>query len=148
MRYLIIIEKGENNYGAYAPDVPGCVTVGDTVEETKRNMREALGLHLAGMLQDGEKLPEPVSTAVQLDVQPLPDEQIFEVASARAAREKMRLSQPEFAKLLGVPVATLRNWEQGRTCPDGPGLALLRLATERPDVVLDLLHTKRRKKVG
>ena len=48
-RYLIIIEQGEGNLSAYVPDVPGCVTVGDTVKETLANMKEALEFHFEGM---------------------------------------------------------------------------------------------------
>ena len=82
-----------------------------SVEETKRHMQEALGLHLAGLRKDGQAVPEPVSSAEYIDAQPLSDEEIFCVQEAKGAREKMNLSQPQFAKLLGVPVATLRNWE-------------------------------------
>ena len=53
--YLIVIEQGKRNYGALSPDVPGCFTVGDTVEETLANMRDALQLHLS----DEEEVPEP-----------------------------------------------------------------------------------------
>ena len=65
-RYLVVIEKGMNNYSAYSPDVLGCVTVGETVEETKVNMTEALGGHLSLMLEDGEALPEPKNYASYL----------------------------------------------------------------------------------
>ncbi|MEO6457584.1 MAG: type II toxin-antitoxin system HicB family antitoxin [Chloroflexia bacterium] len=60
-RYLVIVEKGENNYSAYAPDVSGCVTVGDTLEETLSNMREALELHFECMQDDGDPIPQPYS---------------------------------------------------------------------------------------
>lgn len=53
--YLIVIEKSENNYGAYFPDFPGCITVGDTIEELKKNALEALELHL----QDEVVIPFP-----------------------------------------------------------------------------------------
>ena len=59
MRYAIIIDKTENNYGAWAPDLPGCVAVGDTVEEVEQLMREAIELHLAGMREDGDPIPPP-----------------------------------------------------------------------------------------
>jgi len=61
MQYLVIIEKAENNYGAYAPDVPGCVATGNTVEETLNNYRDALRMHLEAMARDGEELPHPYS---------------------------------------------------------------------------------------
>jgi predicted RNase H-like HicB family nuclease len=142
MRYLIIIEKGEKNYGAYAPDLPGCITTGKTVEETKRNMREALGLHLAGMVAEGEKTPEPCCVADYVEAQATSDSDIFWVQEAKLAREKMKLSQPQFSKMLGVPVATLRNWEQGRTVPDGPGKALLRMAAQHPQEISKWLSPK------
>lgn len=59
MKYLIVIEKSSNGYGAYVPDLLGCVTVGDTVEEVKANIREAIELHLEGMREDGEPIPVP-----------------------------------------------------------------------------------------
>lgn len=52
-----IIEAGNDNYGVYFPDLPGCVSAGRTVEEAARNAEEALGLHLAGMVEDGEIIP-------------------------------------------------------------------------------------------
>jgi predicted RNase H-like HicB family nuclease len=59
MRYAMVIEKGDNNYSAYLTDLPGCVTTGDTVEELKRNMQEAIELHLEGLREDGLPIPEP-----------------------------------------------------------------------------------------
>ena len=59
MRYAIVIEKGENNYAAYAPDLPGCVATGETVEETEREMQSAIEFHLRGMREDGLPIPEP-----------------------------------------------------------------------------------------
>ncbi|HZS78047.1 MAG TPA: type II toxin-antitoxin system HicB family antitoxin [Ktedonobacteraceae bacterium] len=56
--YLIIIEKGEHNYGAYSPDLPGCVAVGDTIEEVEKKMQEAIEMHLEGMREDHEQLSE------------------------------------------------------------------------------------------
>ena len=67
-RFLVIIEKGENNYGAYSPDLPGCVAVGDTLEEVEKNMREAIEMHLEGMIEDHEPIPIPQSTAQYMDV--------------------------------------------------------------------------------
>jgi predicted RNase H-like HicB family nuclease len=58
-RYLIVIEKAENNYGAFAPDVPGCGATGKTVEETVTLLKEALTGHLELMAEDGDPIPEP-----------------------------------------------------------------------------------------
>lgn len=64
-RYLIVVESGEHNYSAYAPDVPGCIATGATVAETVQRMREALVLHLAGLAEDGLPIPEPTSIAAE-----------------------------------------------------------------------------------
>lgn len=68
MCYLIVIEKGDQNYGAYSPDLPGCIAAGDTIEETERLMREAIELHLRGPREDGLPVPEPATTADYVDV--------------------------------------------------------------------------------
>ena len=59
----------------------------------------------------------------------------FAPANVKAIRDRLRKSQPEFALMIGVSVATLRNWEQGRRFPDGPALALLRIAAAEPKAV-------------
>ncbi len=66
-RYMVVIEQGEDrgNYSAYAPDVPGCVTVGDTIEETLSNMQEALGLYFEVSQEDGDPSPYPYSVHAQ-----------------------------------------------------------------------------------
>jgi predicted RNase H-like HicB family nuclease len=68
MRYTVIIEKSENNYGAWAPDLPGCVTTGPTVDETLANMRDAIEFHLEGMREDGEPIPAPTTIATVIEV--------------------------------------------------------------------------------
>jgi predicted RNase H-like HicB family nuclease len=67
-QFLVVIEKGKQNYGAYSPDLPGCVAVGDTIEEVKRNMQEAIAMHLQGMIEDGEPIPPPRTTAEYMKV--------------------------------------------------------------------------------
>jgi predicted RNase H-like HicB family nuclease len=67
-RFLIIIEKGTENYGGYAPDLPGCVAVGDTPEEVEKNMHEAIKMHVQGMIEDNEPIPTPRTIARYLDV--------------------------------------------------------------------------------
>ncbi|TMP99098.1 MAG: type II toxin-antitoxin system HicB family antitoxin [Verrucomicrobia bacterium] len=61
MRYTIIIERGPDNFSAYAPDFPGCVAAADTEEETVKLMQEALVIHIEDMRQRGEPIPEPSS---------------------------------------------------------------------------------------
>ena len=58
-KYAIVIEHGENNLSAYVPDLPGCITTGKTVEEIEQNILEAIELHLEGMMEDGDPIPEP-----------------------------------------------------------------------------------------
>ena len=59
MRYAIVIEKAENNYAAFVPDLPGCIATGETIEETEREIREAIEFHLRGMREDGLPIPTP-----------------------------------------------------------------------------------------
>ncbi len=63
MKYLIIIEKANKNYSAYIPDVPGCIATGKTIEETKKNIKEALDMHLEGLAEDGLTSPKPKAKA-------------------------------------------------------------------------------------
>lgn len=66
--YTIIIEKSKRNYGAYVPDLPGCVATGATVEEVQRLMQEGIAFHLEGMREDGDPIPEPSVTAAVIAV--------------------------------------------------------------------------------
>lgn len=69
----------------------------------------------------------------------------FRPADIKAVRAKLGMSQTEFALLIGVSVATLRNWEQGRRVPEGPALALLRVAARHPRAVVSALHGARQR---
>ena len=68
MRYAIVIEKAEGNYGAYVPDLPGCVATGATIEETGREIQEAIEFHLEGMREDGVPIPTPQSKVDYVEV--------------------------------------------------------------------------------
>ncbi|MBV8074781.1 MAG: type II toxin-antitoxin system HicB family antitoxin [Planctomycetaceae bacterium] len=68
MRYAIVVEKIDSNYGAYVPDLPGCVATGATVEETEKRLREAIELHLRGLREDGLPIPEPSSSVDYIEV--------------------------------------------------------------------------------
>lgn len=67
-RYAVVIESGPNNLSAYVPDLPGCITTGQTVEEIEHNIREAIQLHLEGMAEDGEKIPEPTASVSYIEL--------------------------------------------------------------------------------
>lgn len=64
MRYAIVIERTENNFSAYVPDLPGCVATGATLEETETAIRDAIAFHIEGMLEDGLSVP-PASSQVE-----------------------------------------------------------------------------------
>jgi predicted RNase H-like HicB family nuclease len=66
--YLAIYEKTATGYSAYVPDLPGCITTGSTLEETKRFMEEAVEYHIEGMLEDGLPIPEPTTAASLVEV--------------------------------------------------------------------------------
>ncbi|MBL8501246.1 MAG: type II toxin-antitoxin system HicB family antitoxin [Nitrosomonas sp.] len=68
MRYAIVVEKAGNNYSAYVPDLPGCVATGSTIEETERDIREAIELHIEGMMEDGLPIPQPTSIVQYIEV--------------------------------------------------------------------------------
>ena len=68
MKYLVVVEKGSASYGAYVPDLPGCVAVGDTKDEVLTLIREAIEFHLEGMAQEGEAIPQPLSTSELVEV--------------------------------------------------------------------------------
>jgi putative transcriptional regulator len=91
-------------------------------KELERSIREA------GAIRRGRLAPGRVRS--------------FKPADVRAIRTKLDQSQEEFALMIGVSVATLRNWEQGRRIPDGPALALLRVAARNPRAVIEALHGK------
>ena len=62
--YLIVIERAEDGgYGAWAPDLPGCVALGDTIEDAEHQMREAIAFHLEGLRDQGEPVPAPTAVA-------------------------------------------------------------------------------------
>jgi predicted RNase H-like HicB family nuclease len=68
MKYLVVIEKGRNSFGAYVPDLPGCAVVGETREEALQLIREAVELHLSSMREHGDPVPEPASTTEYVQV--------------------------------------------------------------------------------
>lgn len=67
-KYIIIIEKAEDNYSAYCPDLPGCIATGTTVEETTQRMKEAIEFHIEGLEREKMPIPEPSTAAVSIEV--------------------------------------------------------------------------------
>ncbi|TAJ91662.1 MAG: type II toxin-antitoxin system HicB family antitoxin [Gammaproteobacteria bacterium] len=68
MKYLIVIEKSKTGYSAYSPDLPGCVSTGNTIEETEQSMREAISFHLDGLKEEGYEIPNPTSRSSYIEI--------------------------------------------------------------------------------
>ncbi|HUI56492.1 MAG TPA: type II toxin-antitoxin system HicB family antitoxin [Bryobacteraceae bacterium] len=69
-KYAVIIEQAKDNWAAYVPDLPGCVTTGASLEETEQNIREAIEGHIRTLRDFGETVPEPTSLAKEIEVTP------------------------------------------------------------------------------
>ena len=70
VKFAVVFEKAENNWAAYVPDLPGCITTGATLEDTERNIREAIAGHLKALAEFGDPVPRPTSVAKDIDVSP------------------------------------------------------------------------------
>ena len=68
VKYAVIFEQAKSNWAAYVPDLPGCMTTGRTLEETKINIREAIQGHLDTLRQFGDPIPEPSSLAGEVEI--------------------------------------------------------------------------------
>jgi len=68
MQYTVIVEEGESSFGAYVPDLPGCVAVAESREEVLSLIREAIEFHLESLKEDGEAIPQPHSFSELVDV--------------------------------------------------------------------------------
>jgi predicted RNase H-like HicB family nuclease len=83
MKLLVVYEDAGPNFSAYVPDLPGCVSTGSTKEEVACNIREAIALHLAGMREDGEPMPELVESWAE----------VVEVSEAEIERAALAFAQ-------------------------------------------------------
>ena len=68
MQYLVIIEEGPTSFGAYVPDLPGCVAVGESRAEVSALIHAAIEFHIEGMKEDGLAVPRPSSSVEMVDV--------------------------------------------------------------------------------
>jgi len=68
MQYMVIVEKGESSYGAFAPDLPGCIAVAETEQEVIELIKEAIQFHLEDLQTEGRPIPQPVSKSTFIDV--------------------------------------------------------------------------------
>lgn len=69
MRYLVVVEQGPKSFGAYVPDLPGCVAAAETRQEVLSLIREAIEFHIEGLREDGQPIPPPSSSSEVVDVQ-------------------------------------------------------------------------------
>lgn len=109
-------------------------------EELKASVREA------GQIRRGERKASREVVYSPAVVRRLRN--TFKAAQVAKARERLGLSQAEFAIVIGIPKATLQNWEQGRRKPEGPALALLRVALRKPAAVAEALGTVKIERKG
>jgi predicted RNase H-like HicB family nuclease len=68
MRYTVIIEEGDTSYGAFVPDLPGCIAAGETKQETLELIKEAIEFHIASLTENGEAIPKPHCNIIQVEV--------------------------------------------------------------------------------
>ncbi len=68
MRYMIVIEEGETSFGAYVPDLPGCIAVGESETEVKQLIQEAIEFHLEDLHESGAEIPKPLSKSEYVEV--------------------------------------------------------------------------------
>lgn len=68
MRYMVVIEEGPASFGAYVPDLPGCIAAGETREEVLQLIQEAIEFHIEGLKEEGMTAPPPHSSAEVVEV--------------------------------------------------------------------------------
>ena len=68
MRYTVVIEQGPTSYGAYVPDLPGCIAAAESRAEVVALIREAIEFHLEGLREDGTPVPEPLSSVESVEI--------------------------------------------------------------------------------
>lgn len=68
MKYIVVIERGSESWGAYVPDLPGCVAAGESREEVLELIKEAVEFHLEGLKAEGEPIPPPSSQIEYVEV--------------------------------------------------------------------------------
>ena len=70
MKYMVVIEKSASGYGAYVPDLPGCIAAGSSREEVLQLIKEAIQLHIESLQESGESVPQPSSVSEFIEVRP------------------------------------------------------------------------------
>jgi predicted RNase H-like HicB family nuclease len=70
MKYMVVVEKSASGYGAYVPDLPGCIAAGESREEVLRLIKEAIEFHIENLQESGEPIPQPSSASELVEVSP------------------------------------------------------------------------------
>ena len=68
MQYLVVIEKGPASFGAYVPDLPGCIATAESEDEVRQLIKEAIEFHIEGLREAGEPVPPPTSSSAVVEV--------------------------------------------------------------------------------
>ena len=68
MKYAVVFQKGEHNFAAYVPDLPGCISTGKTREDVERNIKEAIEFHVEGLTLTGQPVPPPTTWVVTVEL--------------------------------------------------------------------------------
>lgn len=69
MRYMVVIEEGPTSFGAYVPDLPGCIAAGESMEEVLQLIQEAIEFHIEGLKEEGQKIPPPHCSSSFVEIQ-------------------------------------------------------------------------------
>jgi predicted RNase H-like HicB family nuclease len=101
MEYVILIEKTPTGYSAYAPDLPGCIATGRTLDEVRRRMREAIAFHIDGLKREGMPIPPPTSKAWIFELEPEHD-----IVAERSVETLYDIKA--FARKAGIAPSTAR----------------------------------------
>jgi predicted RNase H-like HicB family nuclease len=101
MEYVIVIEKTPTGYSAYAPDLPGCIATGRTLDEVRTRMREAIVFHIEGLKRVGLPIPPPASKAWLFELEPEHD-----IVAERSAETLYDIKT--FARKAGIAPSTAR----------------------------------------
>jgi predicted RNase H-like HicB family nuclease/DNA-binding XRE family transcriptional regulator len=134
LRYALVIEWSpeDDAFVVSVPDIPGLHTHGSTREEAATMGDEALALWITGARRRGVPLPPPAFSPLRAYAAA-----IDEAERIRAIRQRLDVSQRDFAEMLNVSVSTVRSWEQGLRVPDGASLRLLDIAERQPEVLME-----------
>jgi DNA-binding transcriptional regulator YiaG len=141
LRYALVIEwsTADEAFVVSVPDIPDLHSHGATREDAAAMGNDAIALWIAGARETGVGVPPPAYSALRA-VTAL----ATNAERIRRVRQRLDISQREFAELLNVSLGTVRSWEQGLRTPDGASQRLLEIAERQPDVLIEAASRERR----